>query len=92
MNCQSFENIINDLARDQLIEASLRQEALQHANECLTCAVRMKAEQRLTESLRAMAREMNSAGAPERVESFLLTSFKNNDLPATPHDQDAGVI
>lgn len=80
MNCQSFENIIDDLARDQLIEATLRQEALQHANECLTCAVRMKAEQSLTESLRAMAREMNLTGAPERVESFLLASFSEQRL------------
>ncbi len=29
MNCQSFENIVNDLAREQLIEAAVREEALQ---------------------------------------------------------------
>jgi len=80
MNCQSFEDIIDDLAREQLIEATRRTEALQHWDECATCSGRLKAEQSLTESLRALALEMNSAGAPQRVESFLLASFNEQRL------------
>ena len=34
MNCQSFENVVNDLAREQLIEAALREEALHHGDAC----------------------------------------------------------
>jgi hypothetical protein len=80
MNCQSFENIIDEIAREQLIEASKRSEALQHSDECPTCLGRLKAEQGLTASLRALALEMNSAEAPERVESFLLASFNELTL------------
>ena len=75
MNCQSFENILDDLAREQLIEASKRKEALQHSDECPSCSARLKAEQNLTASLRALALDSNSTGAPKRVESFLLASF-----------------
>ena len=48
MNCQSFENIIDDLAREQLIEATTRKAALQHSDECPNCSARLKAEQSLT--------------------------------------------
>lgn len=75
MNCQSFENIINDLARDQLIEASLRAEALRHGDDCSTCSPRLSEERNLTLQLRALAREMDSVAAPDRVESFLLAAF-----------------
>lgn len=75
MNCQSFENIIDDLARDQLLEASLRAEALRHGDDCSTCSARLSEERNLTLQLRALAREMDSVAAPERVESFLLAAF-----------------
>ena len=75
MNCQSFENVIDDLAREQLIEARLREEALRHSDECSTCAQRLAEERDLTVSLRALAAEMNSVAAPERVEQFLLAAF-----------------
>ena len=80
MNCQSFENIVNDLAREQLIEATLREEALHHSSVCATCAARLNDERSLTASLRSLALEMSSAGAPERVESFLLAAFNEQQL------------
>ena len=80
MNCQSFENIVNDLAREQLIEATLREEALHHSSACATCAARLNDERSLTASLRSLALEMNSASAPERVESFLLAAFNEQQL------------
>ena len=80
MNCQSFENIIDDLAREQLIEAITRKEALQHSDECPNCSARLKAEQSLTASLKVLALDLNSAGAPKRVESFLLASFNEQVL------------
>ena len=80
MNCQSFENIVNDLAREQLIEATLREEALHHSSACATCAARLNDERSLTASLRSLALEMSSAGAPERVESFLLAAFNEQQL------------
>ncbi|MFZ0060800.1 MAG: hypothetical protein WAL47_02110 [Pyrinomonadaceae bacterium] len=80
MNCPSFENIVNDLAREQLIEATLREEAMHHSSGCATCAARLNDERSLTASLRSLALEMNSASAPERVESFLLAAFNEQRL------------
>ena len=75
MTCQSFENVIDDLAREQLIEARLREEALRHSDECSRCAQRLADERELTVKLRALAQEMSAAAAPERVETFLLAAF-----------------
>lgn len=80
MNCQSFESVVNDLAREQLIEATLRNEALQHSDACSACAARLSEERSLSVNLRALAVEMNSLGAPGRVESFLLTAFNERQL------------
>ena len=80
MNCQSFENVVNDLAREQLIEAALREAALQHSDACSSCATRLSEERSLSVNLRALCAEMNSLGAPERVESFLLAAFNEEQL------------
>lgn len=80
MNCQSFENVVTDLAREQLIEAALREEALHHSDACAACAARLSEERSLSMDLRALVAEMNSLHAPEQVESFLLESFNEQRL------------
>lgn len=80
MNCQSFESVVTDLAREQLIEAVLREEALQHSGACSACAARLSEERSLSTDLRALVAEMNSLGAPERVESLLLAAFNEQRL------------
>ena len=80
MNCQSFENVIDDLAREQLLGARLREEALRHSDECSTCAQRLTEERDLTLSLRALAAELNSVAAPDRVENFLIAAFTEQKL------------
>ncbi len=80
MNCQSFETIVNDLAREQLIEASVREEAFRHSDECVQCSMRLADERILTLGLRALAGEMQSAEAPERVEKELLAAFNERKL------------
>jgi len=85
MNCQSFENVVNDLAREQLIEAALREEALHHSDACSTCAARLSEERSLSMDLRALVADMNSLGAPEQVETFLLGAFNEQRLmPQAP--------
>ncbi len=81
MNCQSFENVVNDLAREQLIEAALREEALHHSDSCSACAVRLSEERILSVNLRALFVEMDSLSAPERVESRLLAAFNEQLVP-----------
>lgn len=75
MNCQSFENIIDDLAREQLIEASAQQATLRHCDDCPACAMRLGDGRMLTLALRALANETYSAEAPERVKRELLLTF-----------------
>lgn len=75
MNCQSFENVVNDLAREQRIEAALREEALNHSDACSACAARLSEERTLSGNLKALVVEMDSLSAPERVESRLLAVF-----------------
>ncbi|MCM3872597.1 MAG: hypothetical protein ND895_18095 [Pyrinomonadaceae bacterium] len=77
MNCQIFETVVNDLAREQMMEANAREEAIAHSGVCEACALRLSLERRLTSGLRALAAEMMSASAPARVEQQLLAAFRN---------------
>lgn len=80
MNCQSFEDIVNELSRDRFfgetIEASLRERALVHANECAGCAMRLQDERALSRCLDGMAMEMKALTAPARVEVELRKAFR----------------
>lgn len=84
MNCQSFENVIDDLSREQLIEASSREEALRHTNECAECALRLADGRMLTVGLRALAEDMKGAEAPARVQRELLTAFQQRNVLQHP--------
>ena len=83
MNCQSFEEIVTELARDrssdramEISETSLRERALVHADECAACALRLQDQRALSHSLDEMAREMKSLTAPARIEGELLKAFR----------------
>ena len=76
MNCQTFENVVNDLARDQMMETAIREQALAHSVKCEACARRLEHERILTFQLRALAREMSSLSAPERVGEHLVAAFR----------------
>jgi len=83
MNCQSFEEIVTELARDrssdqamEISETSLRERALVHVDECAACALRLQDQRALSHSLDEMAREMKSLTAPARIEAELLKAFR----------------
>lgn len=84
MNCQSFENIIDDLSREQLIEAGAREEALRHTNECTECALRLAEGRILTVGLRSLAEDMKAAEAPARVQIELLAAFQQRNVLRHP--------
>jgi hypothetical protein len=75
MNCQNFEKSIDDLARDQMMDAATREAAASHAEACARCAARLADERALTAGLRAVARLTEVEQAPERVEAALLAAF-----------------
>jgi hypothetical protein len=87
MNCEKFQTVVSDLAREQnrvvLIEAGDRAEALEHIVECESCATNWEAERAVGSDLRSLAEHMKSIAAPPRVESNLLAAFREqrNVLP-----------
>jgi len=80
MNCQTFENIIDSLAREQLIETNARQEAQRHTEECPECAVRLADERSLTVGLQALAQDLQTVEAPARIQKELLAAFQQRQV------------
>jgi hypothetical protein len=76
MNCQRFENVVGDLARNQMMEADIRESALVHSSECDDCAQRLRIEEKLTQDLRALVAEMSSLAASPTLEPKLLEAFR----------------
>jgi hypothetical protein len=76
MNCQNFEMIVNDLARQQMMEANARDQALAHTDECEQCAIRLSDERALSQKLRDLTSEMGGLEAPGRIEGELLAAFR----------------
>jgi hypothetical protein len=76
MNCQNFETIVNDLARQQMMEANSRDQALAHTDECGQCALKLADERALTQKLRQLTSEMGGLEAPGRIEGELLAAFR----------------
>jgi hypothetical protein len=84
MNCQRFEDVVNDIAHERIIDAAARAEALQHGDDCERCAERLEDERAITLHLRGLAENMESVGAPERVEQRLLEAFDKFVLMQSP--------
>lgn len=80
MNCQNFESIVNELARQQIMEANVREQALAHTADCEACALSLADERGLTQKLRAVASEMSEFEAPARIEGELLAAFRKDKL------------
>jgi hypothetical protein len=76
MNCQTFEPVVNDLARGLMIEAAVRESALAHAEDCARCKARLSDEQALHSSLRAFAANVEMLEAPAHVETALRAAFR----------------
>jgi hypothetical protein len=84
MNCQSYEEVLAELARDrtpdrtpdQTMEADLRERAMVHLDKCTACARRLQDGRALTHRLDEMAREMRPLTASARVEEELRNTFR----------------
>jgi hypothetical protein len=76
MNCQNFESIVHELARQQMMEANVREQALVHTDECGVCALRLEDERALTQKLGALTSKMSQVEAPARIETELLAAFR----------------
>src|SRR5687767_10615915 len=79
MNCQEFEASIDDLARDQIMDAASRARALAHSEGCAECAARLADERMLSAGLRYLAASASTEQAPARIESALLAAFRERN-------------
>lgn len=77
MNCERFQSVASDLARDDIIEASERLSALAHIDECDRCGQTWGDQRGLSEGLRTMAEQMKSLQAPAHLEEKLRAAFRD---------------
>src|SRR5215813_5368314 len=68
MNCEDFNNVVLDIAREQLLDAGVRVAALDHAGSCDDCHVRLAAEQQLSRQLRALSEAMRPFSAAPQID------------------------
>jgi hypothetical protein len=80
MNCQKFQSMASELARGQMMEVELRDEALVHSSNCPNCATQMRNEETLTRGLKSLATEMSSLEAPPALEMNLLNAFRQQQV------------
>ena len=79
MNCEDFESNVNDLAREQIMEAGVRAGALAHRDECAACAQRLEEESALSFMLGALASD-TIAVQPPPLGSNVLLALRSNQL------------
>src|SRR5688572_4236924 len=84
MNCQIFENVVVDLARLTPLEASVRDAALAHCEDCDKCVRRLNEEKLLTGGLMALASEMKTAIVPHHVQQNLLSVLRQQIVAPQP--------
>lgn len=84
MTCQSFENVVVDLARSMPLEASVRDGALAHAACCDGCGRRLAQEKLLTGGLQALATETKSAVVPDHIQQNLVTALRQQRFALQP--------
>ncbi len=86
MKCIEFEMIVAELAREQLIESSLRRSGIDHSEQCGRCAARLADERALSAGLSAVAAidagqssaDRSELDRSDRIEAVLIEAFRQN--------------
>lgn len=85
MNCEKFLTVAADLARNQIVDASERESARVHVDQCDDCRRGWNDQLELSEKLRTVADQMTSSRAPEHVEAQLLAAFRDRTRVVSIH-------
>ena len=83
MNCEKFQTIAPDLAREQMMEAVERADALQHAGACRNCATVVQEERSLTAGFHAFRAEAKEIAAPSALETKMMAAFREHQQAKT---------
>ena len=84
MNCQEFENIVNDLAGGRLWDGAKRERGLVHTGECPRCAARLANERLLSYELVELGRHERQVQAPQRLKNDLRAAFAAQHATTAP--------
>ncbi len=84
MSCNEFETNVLELARGELMDATMRAGALRHVESCAACAARLADEQSLTNAFRAVIAGDAEQTATARIETVLLAALREREFQQTP--------
>jgi len=79
MNCERFQTVVSELARNEIMEATDRASALRHIDECETCGQTWTNQNDLSEGLRGLAGRTNPLQAPAHLEEQLRAAFRDRN-------------
>src|SRR5262249_23230431 len=76
INCRKTEEVINEIAREQIMDTSVRDTALAHCEICSVCRKRLDEQQALTAILQGLAENMRSIEAAPVVSAHLTAALR----------------
>ena len=79
MDCKHFDSMLEDLERDTSMPSGVRDQALQHAEECAYCRARLAAARLLSLELSALAKDDENLEALAHVEASLVAAFRERN-------------
>lgn len=83
MNCQTFETILTDLSRNQVMDLSVRDSGLAHTKTCDDCAAKLRDQSSITAGLQQMALLSQSEKASNELEQKLTAAFAQRRVVAS---------
>lgn len=89
MKCNDFESVLQELARNQIVDASQREQAIAHMDDCVECRSRLDEQRSITSGLRALAEDYEEREAPPRIEAALIESFRRLNGSVVISDKEA---
>ncbi len=78
MNCQDFETSIVEIARNRLMDASVRERGLKHVEACEQCMALLNEERALSARLSALSAETVAEEIPANLETAVLAAYRQN--------------
>lgn len=75
MNCEQFQDILQDLARNEWLDVAAVKDALEHADTCTACDDLLQEAETLTADLHALAALEANHQAEPQVERNVLEAF-----------------
>jgi len=91
MNCQTFSELASDIARDQMMDAATRVQALAHADDCVGCAVQLRDQQHLTSNLRELVATTKDEIASPVVWERLSAAFDSRTITQVSANRRRGI-